>query len=555
MLYGLHIKNLALIEEEDIEFGKGLDILSGETGAGKSILLGSLGLVLGGRANSDIIRNGAEYALIEATFTDIPDEVKLMLEESDIEAEDGELVISRKITKTKSSIRINSQTVTASLVKDIASHLITVHGQHETARLLDRSNYLSILDSYGDENHVRLVDKVGMCYDEYREAVSELDRLMSANADKNKDMDYLAYVIDEIEAASLVEGEDEKLEERFRVLESFSKISEHMVKAEAILDECDILSDLSDELEKAQAMDPGISELYDKSMLISEMSSDLRHEIRAYVDNADVSSEEYDTVSKRLDEINSLKYKYGKSISDVLNELEQAKARFAELSDIDNCIKKLELRVEEATKKLSFASKEVSDSRKKLAVDFCKKMRGALAELNFNNCDFAIEFEKKEYSKTGTDNVIYMISTNVGEERRRLDAVASGGELSRVMLSIKSILAGAKDVKTIIFDEIDAGISGVTASMVAKKLAGIARDCQVICITHLPQIASMADEHYLISKESKDNKTYTRVKQLNEDEIITELSRMLGGENINDNTLSSAKDMKNLANKYKNELY
>ena len=509
MLVNLHVKNLALIEEENIDFDEGLNILSGETGAGKSIILGSINAALGSKTSPDFIRSGCEYGLSEITFAIPEDKIERIKELGIISCDDGELVISRKIMSNRSQIKVNGQSFTSAQTRVLAHELIDIHGQHDNQLLMDENNHLSVIDAY-DNSIIPLLDSYKDCYKEYAICRKAYESLSGDDESRIKEMAFLQYEINELESAAL---------------KNMIAASEY---DESLKDDCDILAD------------------------IENLISDVAHNLSAYMDDFTFDQSEFNTLEERLDMINSLKMKYGKSIEDILSVLDDKKQKLSEYENYDEVVAARKAEYDRAYKKLMNAASLLSSQRKKTALNFSQDIINALKQLNFLDVRFEAEFEEKNPDSTGTDNVRFMISTNPGEDMKPLAKIASGGELSRIMLAIKSVMAETDVSKTLIFDEIDAGISGKTAQLVAEKLNTLSKTHQIICITHLPQIAAMADNHYVIEKSTKDNRTISNITKLSYDESIGELARMLGGSSITDAVVSNAKELKNMAQTAKN---
>ncbi|MCC8017604.1 MAG: DNA repair protein RecN [Lachnospiraceae bacterium] len=553
MLRNLHVKNLALIEEEEVSFGSGLNILSGETGAGKSILIGSIHLALGGKAPRELLRENAEYALVELTFS-VGEEQQRELEAMDIFAEDGQILMTRKIMRSGRSVcRINSETVSAALMQRVASLLIDIHGQHEHQTLLAKKNHMRYLDAYAKKE---LGDRPSLLADAYRDYTECRHRLEEASLDREqqqRELAFLEYEIREIEEAQLVPGEDEELETQFRRLSHGRKILEAVAAcreytADGSANAADstgrgvrALLDVAEYDEQAAALAEQLQE-------IDSLLSDFNRDLASYQDGLDFSDEIFTATGERLDQINHLKSKYGKTIAEILEQKAAKEAEVEKLSNYDAYRRQLEENLAQAEERLKAISGEVSAIRRSAADVFTKEIKQALQALNFQDVRLEMEFHRLDhYTANGWDEARFLISTNPGEAVKPLDAVASGGELSRIMLALKTVLAENDEIETLIFDEIDSGISGRTAQMVAEKMKVTATDHQVICITHLPQIAAMADTHFLIEKTSDASSTISRIRRLDREESIAELARMLGGVKITEAVMENAREMKKLA--------
>lgn len=554
MLLNLHVRNLALIDETEIEFGRGLNVLTGETGAGKSLIIDSVNLALGGRISRGMIRKGEPEALIELVFEASDPVLTGHLAEYDIYPEDGELIISRKILASGRSVfRVNGETVSASKIKKIASFLIDIHGQHEHESLLVKKNHLKYLDAFAKKSLQDLPAQMSDAYRSYDQIRRKLKDTQMNKEERARELSFLTFEIEEIENAGLYEGEDEKLEEQYRRLSNGQKIMSALNECYQLCaseDGCasETIGMAARRLQDAASYDEGLQTLAGQLEEIDSLLGDFNTDLSRYLDDVDYSAETYEKTGNRLDEINHLKMKYGKSVSDILNAAEEKKARCEQLKNYEDYQKKLRKQLENTEKTLKKLSDRISDIRKKCAVEFSHLVEQSLRELNFLDVHFQIDFQTLDhYTKNGRDDVRFLISTNPGEPLKPLDQVASGGELSRIMLALKTILASEDEIDTLIFDEIDSGISGRTAQKVAEKMKLTARHHQILCITHLPQIAAMADCHYLIEKKAEDMHTVSSVRRLNEEESVSELARMLGGVEITRAVLDNAREMKRLA--------
>lgn len=548
MLLELHVKNLALVERADVEFGEGLNILTGETGAGKSIILGSVNLALGGKAPREMIRKGEDYAYVELIFSVTEPEKAERLKEKEIFLpEDGTLVISRKIMPSRSVSRINDETVTSGRLKEVTSLLLDIHGQHEHQSLLYKSKHLEILDDYLRIRIQPLKSKIKETYDSFVTLEKKLASYSSDEKTRIREADFLRFEINEIEAAELKEGEEEELAKSYRRFMNSRKIAEALSSAYEAVNGADISSALRG-IEEASEYDKGLeeirSQLYDAEAILNDVS----HGISAYIDDMTFDEEEFQRIEERLDFIRNLQAKYKGSIEDILISLEEKKKRLEELENFDQLKQKTEKELEWTENRLKELCTQLSDIRKEASRELTKKIIEGLEDLNFMGVEFSIAFTRLDrYTPNGFDEVEFMISTNPGEPIRPLSMVASGGELSRIMLAIKTVLADSDDIPTLIFDEIDTGISGRTAQKVSEKLRYIARRHQVLCITHLPQIAAMADSHFEIAKETKNGRTVTAIHKLSEEEMVMELARLLGGVQITEAVIENAREMKGMA--------
>lgn len=551
MLVNIHVKNMALIKEADISLGSGLNILSGETGAGKSILLGAIAVALGLQGFKGFAREGAEYALSELVFTVEKEEQRSALEAMEIPMEEDEVIISRRLSKGRATSKINGETVPVSLVKKVGALLIDIHGQHENQALLHIRKHLELLDDFAKENLGNIREEYQKSYHEYGELKKELEQAQLDNAARAKEMDFLSFEIGEIEEASLQKGEDESLEEDYKKLANGREILEAVTEAYQLCG-TDGASDSTGRALRSLASvaeyDSSLKALYGQLMDVDNLLNDFSREVSSYAQELDVDEETLHSTEERLDLINRLKTKYGNTIEAILEYKEEKKKRFQVLEHYEEYLAELESRFAACRKKLDEQAEALTRIRKEAAVRFSEQVCQALQELNFLDVRFELEFWRLEdYTPSGLDEVCFMISTNPGQPLRPVQDTASGGELSRIMLAVKSIMADQEKVETLIFDEIDSGISGRTAQKVSEKLAVIAGAHQVICITHLAQIAAMADVHFMIEKNIVGKETQTSIRQLNEKESIEELARILGGAEITQTVLDGAKEMKELA--------
>lgn len=551
MLVNIHVKNMALIKEADIALGNGLNILSGETGAGKSILLGAIAVALGLQGFKGFAREGAEYALSELVFTVEKEEQRSALEAMEIPMEEDEVIISRRLSKGRATSKINGETVPVSLVKKVGALLIDIHGQHENQALLHIRKHLELLDDFAKENLGNIREEYQKSYHEYGELKKELEQAQLDNAARAKEMDFLSFEIGEIEEASLQKGEDESLEEDYKKLANGREILEAVTEAYQLCG-TDGASDSTGRALRSLASvaeyDSSLKALYGQLMDVDNLLNDFSREVSSYAQELDVDEETLCSTEERLDLINRLKTKYGNTIEAILEYKEEKKKRFQVLEHYEEYLAELESRFAACRKKLDEQAEALTRIRKEAAVRFSEQVCQALQELNFLDVRFELEFRRLEdYTASGLDEVCFMISTNPGQPLRPVQDTASGGELSRIMLAVKSIMADQEKVETLIFDEIDSGISGRTAQKVSEKLAVIAGTHQVICITHLAQIAAMADVHFMIEKNIVGKETQTSIRQLNEKESIEELARILGGAEITQTVLDGAKEMKELA--------
>ena len=551
MLQTLYVKNLALIDEMEIELKDGLNILTGETGAGKSIIIDSISFALGEKVDKHLLREKEETGYVELIFSDLPESVIRQLCALEIEPEDGTVILSRKITGGRSVAKINGESVPAARLKEAAGCLIDIHGQHEHQSLLHPLKHLEYLDDYASAELAEKKTALAEAYKTYTSCKKQLEEQCTDKEEQARELSFLEYETSEILAAKLVAGEDEELEREYRRMVNSKKIMEALQVVEQATGEngaSPMIGRGVRELTAASNYDEQLGELCGQLSQIEELLSDFQRELSSYIDGAQFDGERFAQVETRLDVINRLKSKYGDSIEKILAALEEKQARIEQLRDFDTYEKQLREQYESARNRLDKLCTQVSEIRRSAGESLREKMLQALQDLNFLDVQFDLQFKKLEhYSANGFDAMEFLISTNPGEPMRELKNIASGGELSRIMLALKSVLAENDEIGTLIFDEIDTGISGRTAQMVSEKLHMIAKNHQVICITHLPQIAAMADAHFYIEKNVVDASTRTNLTLLDEEGSVTELGRMLGGVAVTDTVLESAREMKKMA--------
>ena len=561
MLINLHVKNLALIKEADVDFSKGLIVLTGETGAGKSLLLGSVNIALGNKVSKDIIRTGAQFALVELTFQ-VDEVCASKLKQMDIFMEEGNIItVSRKISESRSVSKINGETVNVNVLKKVMGMLVDIHGQHEHQSLLYVSNHLNILDKYAKKEMADILKGLSAEYGNYTELKSRLSSYNIDEAQRMREIEFSMYEVNEIENANLIPGEDEELEEQYKKLSNSENIVETLssvyglIGYDSMQSAGELISKATQEISSISNFDEKINGFKETLFDIDSVCRDLSAEISDYTGELEYDPREVSRISERLDTINHLKLKYGKTIDDILQYQDKKQSYLDELNNYSEKIDQIKGLITESREKLQVLSERASKIRKTAAKELQNSITDALKDLDFLSVDFKINITKKDkITDKGFDNVEFMISTNPGEPVRPLAKVASGGELSRIMLAIKSLLAGEDEIETLIFDEIDTGISGKTASMVAEKLAKISANHQVICISHLSQIAAMADSHYLIKKDMEDNSTATNIVKLTREESIKEIVRINGDGTMTDAAIAHAIEMKDMADRTKSNL-
>ena len=545
MLQNLHVKNLALIDETEVDFGPGLNILTGETGAGKSILLGSVGLALGAKYSADMLRNGTDSGLVELTFTVDDEKLKKRLEALDIFPEGNMVTLSRRLMQGRSLSRINGETVSMSTLRDAASMLIDIHGQHDNQTLLNRKNHLALLDLYAGEEIRPVKEEMRECYRRYQEICRQEEACSLDEEGRRRELSLAEFEVNEIEEAAPAPGEDEELEELYRRMTESRKITEAVGETYRYTCEdtagnaSDCLSRAIRAFQDAAEFDETGAQLYSQLLDADSLLNDFNRELSEYAKSFEFSEDEFKETEERLNLINHLKAKYGNSVSE---------KRIEELTDYDSYMEKIREEKERALADVQDVTDRLSGIRRKYASEFADAIREQMAELNFMDTRLELRVaDSGHFSANGRDEAEFYLAVNPGEPMKALGNIASGGELSRIMLALKAVLADEEDTPTLIFDEIDAGISGITAGKVAEKLRLIGKSRQVICITHLPQIAAAADVHFVIRKEAEGHSVQTRIHLLDEEASVGELARLLGGASVTEHIVESAREMKELA--------
>lgn len=553
MLLNIHVKNLALIEETEIDFEDHLNILTGETGAGKSILIGSIQSALGNKIPKDMIRSGCDSASIELVFHTDRQAVKDLFEELEIPFEEGDIIISRRITNQRVINKVNDVTVTVSKLKEIAPMLLDLSGQHENQMLLQPKNHMLIVDNYKKSKIHPIRAEVERLHGAYQKAFRTLQEENSSEEERRREIEFLKYEIKEIKEARLQSGEDEELEAQYRLIEHAKEIMEYCGNIHQLTSDSNggasyQIGKALQDLNAIASLDDNAESLVEQLATIDNLMNDFNRELSIYQADLDFEEETFYEISNRLDFINHLKAKYGKTIEDVQAYLQKSEERYEKLMHYEEYLDGLKAEVNSLYKKMEKKAAQLSVIRKEAAIPLTQEIIHALKDLNFNDIRFEIEItEKEECQANGRDAIRFMISTNPGLPMGPLHEIASGGELSRIMLAIKSILADEEQIETLIFDEIDTGISGRTAQKVSERLSYMGAKRQVIAITHLPQIAAMADAHYLIEKTSDASSTISNIYRLSEEESVEELARMLGGAKITEAVMENAREMKKIA--------
>ena len=545
MLDRLMVKDLALIEKSVVEFGPGLNILTGETGAGKSILLGSIQLALGQKANKDMIRHGSEQALIELSFSlGEEKEAELKELEEDLEIEEGSLIIRRKISEKKSENRVNDLSVTLAKLREISGELLDLHGQHEHHSLLKEGAHLAILDSFMTRRGGRVLSEVKEAYENYREKKKKVEAYSLPEEERKRELDFLQFELEELSSANLKPGEEEQLSKDYAVYENRDRLKSLLLRVQEELADRDFHGPVKN-LEEAVTFDESLKNVLDTAYELEAVGEDCLRAVEHYLDHSEMDEEKFFLLGERLDTIRNLMMKYGGTEEKALEALSKKEERLRFLTDYEKEKALMEEALARSEEELREKAEKLSLERQKTAKELEERIQQEMQELGFLDTRFTFRFEKKrEISEKGLDEVESYVSLNPGEPLRPLREVGSGGELSRIMLSIKTVLADTDAVPTLIFDEIDTGISGRTAEKVGEKLEKIAKNHQVILITHLPQIAAKADKHFLIEKNVQEGKTKTEIHALNEEASVKELARLLGGEELTEAALQNARSLK-----------
>ena len=551
MLEGLHVKNLVIIDEAEVSFGGGLNILTGETGAGKSVVIGSINLALGAKAGKSLVRAGKESGFVELIFS-VNNDVGDKLRRLDIIPEDGLVVITRKFTGERSVSKINGETVTLSKVKEAAALLLDIHGQTENQTLQLSKNHLELLDKYLKDEVKPYKKRLKDLVTEYRNKENELLEYSADEASISRELDFLKYECKEIESAKLAKDEEEELDKKVRKYSSSSKIVSLIEEARKNLSDNggadDSIGSIVRAMSRLSDVDETSVELLNQISEIESLLNDFERSLSDYADDNVFDEVDFMQSEARLDKIRGIYAKHGGSYKTTIDFLDASLAQIEKLEHASEYKEKLSMEVEKLKKVILSECDELTKVRKRGALKLSKLVKQSLIDLNFLQVEFDVEFAgSKDFTSKGNDEIIFKISTNPGEPMRSISEVASGGELSRIMLALKSVMADTDEIPTMIFDEVDTGISGRTAQMVAEKMALLSAKRQIIAITHLAQIAAMADNHYLIEKKADENHTATDIRRLDEAEEVSELARILGGVAVTENVINSAREMKKLA--------
>ncbi len=549
MLNSLYIENIAVIEKTEVEFYSGLNILTGETGAGKSIVIDAINAVLGQRASKELIRSGEQSATVFASFSDINDIVKQKLEENGYPVDD-ELVLSRTLSLSgKNTCRVNGRPANVSLLKELGLNLINIHGQHESYELFSPDTHITYIDNLA--NNQELLEEYKEKFSEYRKLKKELRDFLNSETDRERRIDILSYQVEELENADITEGETEALTEERRVLMNAEKTVASLHKAKSLLEgmgsdgALDILDDAVTALGKAVDMNPAVEPVFTRLNDLYYEARDINNDISEAIDDSEENPIRLEEIEERLDLLNKLSRKYGGTEAEMLEFLENARAELKTLTDFEANAEALSERVDEAEQKAKALADKLTASRDKASTDFEKRVKDEMTFLNMPNVELIVKREICALKEDGQDIIELLISANPGEAPKPVAKIASGGELSRMMLAIKTVLASADVIDTLIFDEVDTGVSGSAAQKVGLKLKEVSASRQVLCVTHQAQIAALADSHFLIKKNVSDGRTYTEISLLNYDGRLRELARILDGVNVTDTALAHAERLMN----------
>lgn len=546
MLSLLHIENIAVIESADISFDRGFNVLTGETGAGKSIVIDAIAAILGQRAYRDMIRTGTNKASVRAVFTQVPE--LPWFAENGVEY-DPETVVHREVyLDGKNVCRVNGTLVSVTILHKLGIQLINIHGQHDSASLFDEENHLTFLDAFGDFGQVQADYREK--YETIAKLRREIDRITMDEGEKLRRMETLRYQIGEIEKAELEAGEDDALEDRRKILQNAERLSDGMQEAVECLyggEDTDGASGLLAQAEYALArlsrFTDAYAELHDRVSDLMYQVQDVATEVRDARDDLSYSADELEQIEARLDKIHRLRKKYGASCADILAYLERAKKELDEIEFADDHVERLKKKLKTAEDEAWAAAKLLREKRKETAAYLSSRILTELTQLDMPRVQFQVRFTELDLTANGADSVAFYMSANAGEALKPMSKVASGGELARIMLAMKNVLAEKDQVGTLIFDEVDTGVSGRAAQKVAEKLRSVAAHKQVLCVTHLPQLAALANTHLLIAKSERDGRTFTSVTPLDLEGRKRELARIIGGTNITETTLKSAEEM------------
>lgn len=550
MLVNLHVKNFAIIDQIDVDFGKHLNILTGETGAGKSILIGSIGIALGARVSPDMIGSNGDHAMVEIVFYIEEEETLQKLRDLDIETENGQIVISRKIMENRSVNKINGTSVPVSLIRQVAALCIDIHGQHEHQSLLKKERHLEIVDEYAGKKCEQLREKIRKQYQKYADLRQELEQESLSEEERARQLGYLEYERQEILAAELQPKEMAEIDDRFRAASQAGVILESLGAVHQMCSETagGAVSHSLQQLQRISNTDSQVDGFTEELLQIESLLGDFNREIADFMSEFTFDERELAEMEQRLDCIHNLQRKYGNTYEEIQEHLAEVEDKLEKLQDYDHYCEERKQKLSLWREELEQDCSHLTELRRKAADKLQVQIAEALHDLNFAHVDFEIVMNKKtDITTGGWDDIEFMIATNPGESRRSLGKIVSGGELSRIMLAIKSVFADSDHIETLIFDEIDVGISGRTAQKVSEKMSVLGKHHQVICITHLAQIAAMADTHFVIEKRTEEGHSVTEIRSLTKPEMEEELARILGGVEITDAVRQNAHEMKLLA--------
>ena len=560
MLELLHIENIAVIREADIQFRPGFNALTGETGAGKSIVIDAMGAVLGGRTSRDLIRTGADRAFVSAEFSRVAPGLPGLAETGTAPDEDGHLLLQRELTGDgKNLCRVNGRPVTVAQLRKIGEELLNIHGQHDGAQLLDEEQHLSYLDRFGRTEAP--LGRYQTAYGVMADLQAKIRALQMDEAEKARRMDSLRFQIGELERAQLVPGEEEALTERRDLLRNGEKYLSALSGADYCLNggeegggAVSALRDAEEALSAVRNLSGDLGELYQRLEQLRCEAYDLAEIIRDKREEFDFSPAELDAVESRSDLLYRLKKKYGATVEEMLAYLDKCRSELDDMETADDTLARLEGQMEKARKAVLAAGADLTAARRAAAAVLEQRIQSELRDLDMHKVRFAIDFGEKEPGPDGCDGVRFLMSANAGEDLKPIARIASGGELARIMLALKNVLAEQESIGTLVFDEVDTGVSGRAAQKVAEKLAQVSRRKQVLCVTHLPQLAAMADTHFSVEKGERDGRTYTRVLRLNREQRKAELARITGGSRVTEALLESAGELLDQAERYRSEL-
>ncbi|MDO4594342.1 MAG: DNA repair protein RecN [Tissierellia bacterium] len=562
MLYELYINNFVIIEKEHLQFDRGFNVITGETGSGKSLTLDAINLILGDRAKKEYIGKFLEKTIVEAVFNITDKEKKAYLNSLDLDLEDNNLIITRIIKKNSSTVRINGRIVTLDLLRKISYLLIDIYKQNDNEQLRNKSNYLNLLDKYKFDNETKdLLIGINNDYNHIIQLKKELETLSLDENSMQRELELLKFQLDDIEQIDLDSIDEQKLDREYKKLNVITELKNALGYSKELINSFDydkptisnLLTQISTKLEDYVDIDNDVSEFYEDVIKINDELTELYSAMDYYSENLEVDDEKLKIIEEQLEILFNIKRKYGNTIEDVKKYYNEIKEKLDRYENAEKIKIKIKKEIEDIKNRILKKSSYLHNIRKNKALDLEEKINSSIKELGIINGEFKVDFKKTEINRNGFDNIDFLIKTNKGEIFKSLDKTASGGELSRIMLAFKSIYSKYDNIDTLIFDEVDQGISGRTAQVVAEKIADISKDRQIISISHLPQISSLADKHFLVSKVDTDQQTISMIKDLTGEDRIDEISRLIGGVNITKTTYKSAKEMLDMAKVLKKE--